>query len=226
MTMSPVLTAVAPESSLALPEVSYEHCEAEQLLIEEARRHQRRRQRVIAALVSSIVAAAGVAYAVTSGASSPRPRPISGQPVSLAAFPICTATHLHVSLSGQANGAAGTIYYTLKLLNSGPQCTVAPIVARGWNTATSSYAGPWSRTYVTSHTTTVVTTGRAAYVPLGIGQSVNWPVTLCRAANVNAIRVALAGNHAVIGAVALRTSVCTITQSMHTQSASLSPSGV
>jgi hypothetical protein len=144
----------------------------------------------------------------------------------MASFPICRASHLHVSLSGQPNGAAGTIYYTLKLLNSGPECTVAPVVARGFNTATSNYAGPWSRTYVTSKSKTVLTRGRAAYVPLGIGESANWPTSLCRPANVNAIRVALAGNHSVIGTVALRTSICTITQSMHTQSASLNPSGV
>ena len=224
--MSPVLTAVKPESTPVTTAISLEHREAEQLLIEEARRHQRRRQRVIAAIVSTIVAAGGVAYAVTSGASSPRPRPISGRPVSLAAFPLCTASHLHVSLTGLSNGAAGTIYYTLKLVNNGPECTVAPVVARGYNTTSSSYAGPWSRTYVTSHAKTVLTTARAAYVPLGIGQSVNWPTSLCRPANVNAIRVALAGNHSVIGAVALRTSVCTITQSMHTQSASLKPSGL
>jgi hypothetical protein len=224
--VTPVLTAVAPESTPVVTAISLEHREAEQLLIEEARRHQRRRQRVIAAIVSTIVAAAGVAYAVTSGSSSRRPRPNSGQPVSLAAFPICTANHVHVSLSGQPNGAAGTIYYTLKLMNNGLECTIAPVVARGFNTKSSRYAGPWSRTYVTSHTKTVLTTGRAAYVPLGIGQSANWPTSLCRPANVNAIRVALAGNHSVIGAVALRTSVCTITQSMHTQSASLNPSGV
>jgi hypothetical protein len=226
MTMSPVLTEVSPERSPVVPATSFEHVEAEQLLIEEARRHQRRRQRVIAAVVSTIVAAAGVAYAVTSGASNPRPRPVSGQPASMASFPICRASHLHVSLSGQPNGAAGTIYYTLKLLNSGPECTVAPVVARGFNTATSNYAGPWSRTYVTSKSKTVLTRGRAAYVPLGIGESANWPTSLCRPANVNAIRVALAGNHSVIGTVALRTSICTITQSMHTQSASLNPSGV
>lgn len=224
--MSPVLTAQSRDGAPTVTAVAFEHREAEQLLIEEARRHQRRRQRVIAAIVSAIVAAAGVAYAVASGASSPRPRPISGQPVSLAAFPICTANHLHVSLTGLANGAAGTIYYTLKLVNNGPECTVAPVVARGFNTTSARYAGPWSRTYVTSQTKTVVTTGRAAYVPLGIGQSVNWPVSLCHPANVNAIRVALAGNHSVIGAVALRTSVCTTTQSMHTQSASLNPSGL
>ncbi len=224
--MSPVLSAVAPQSTPVVTAVSLEHREAERLLIEEARRHQRRRQRVIAAIVSTIVAAAGVAYAVSTGASRPRPRPISGQPVSSAAFPICTANHLRLSLSGQPNGAAGTIYYTLKLVNNGPECTVAPVVARGFNPTSSRYAGPWSRTYATSHTKTVLTTGRAAYVPLGIGQSANWPTSLCRPANVSAIRVALAGNHSVIGAVSVRTSVCTITQSMHTQSASLNPSGV
>jgi hypothetical protein len=203
-----------------------EHREAEQMLIEEARRRQRRRQRVIAAVISALVAAAGVVYGVASGASSPRPRPVSGQPVSLSAFPICTANHLHVSLSGQPNGAAGTIYYTLKLVNNGPECTVAPVVARGFNTSTSGYVGPWSHAYITSQTKTVVTSGRAAYVPLGVGDTANWPGSLCRASNVNAIRVALAGNHSLIGAVALRTSVCTVTQSLHTQSASLNPSGV
>jgi len=33
-------------------------------------------------------------------------------------------------------------------------------------------------------------------------------------------------NHSLIGAVALRTAVCTVTKSMHTQSASLNPSGL
>ncbi len=222
--MTPVPASVALDTS-PVYSLAFEHREAEQLLIEEARRRQRRRQRVIAAIVSTVVAAAGVAYAVASGATSPRPRPISGQPVSMAAFPICVANHLRLSLSGQPNGAAGTIYYTLKLVNSGPECTVAPVVARGFNTTSSGYVGPWSHVYITSPTKTVVTTGRAAYVPLGVGETGNWPISLCRPSNVNAIRVALAGNRAVIGAVALRTSVCTVTQSLHTQSASLSPSG-
>jgi len=224
--MSQVLTAVAPEFAPERSSYLSEHRHAEQLLIEEARRRQRRRQRVVAAVVSSIVAAAGVAWAVAGGATSARPRPVSGQPVSLATFPICLASHLQVSLSGEPNGAAGTIYYTLKLLNNGPECTVAPVTARGFDATTSGYVGPWSSVFITDQTKTVVTTGQAAYVPLGIGQSVNWPVTLCRAANVKTIRVALAGNHSLIGAVALRTSVCTVTKSMHTQSASLNPSGV
>jgi hypothetical protein len=223
--MTPVQTAVAPETS-PVTSSSLEHREAEQMLIEEARRRQRRRQRVIATVVSAIVAAAGVAYAVASGASSPRPRPISGQPVSLAAFPICTANHLHVSLSGEPNGAAGTIYYTLKFVNNGPECTVAPVVARGFNTTSSGYVGPWSHVYITSKTKTVVTSGQAAYVPLGVGDTANWPGSLCRASSVNAVRVALAGNHSLIGAVPIRTTVCTVTQSLHTQSASLNPSGV
>jgi hypothetical protein len=222
--MTPVPTSVATDTSL-VNSLPFEHREAEQLLIEEARQRQRRRQRVIAAIVSIVVAAAGVAYAVAGGATSPRPRPISGQPVSMAAFPICAANRLHVSLSGQPNGAAGTIYYTLKLVNNGPECTVAPVVARGFNTASSAYVGPWSHVFITSATKTVVTNGGAAYVPLGVGETGNWPIALCRPSNVNAIRVALAGNRTVIGAVALRTSVCTVTQSLHTQSASLSPSG-
>jgi hypothetical protein len=222
--MSQVLIPSAPTIP-SEPAVSFERREAEQLLIEEARRHQRRRQRVIAAVVSSLVAAAGVAWAVAGGATNSQTPPVAGQPASLAAFPICLANHLHVSLSGQPEGAAGTIYYTLKLLNNGPECTVAPVSARGFNPSTSGYVGPWSNVFITSRTKTVVTTGRAAYVPLGIGQSLNWPTSLCRAANVNTIRVALAGNHSVIGAVALRTSVCTVTKSMHTQSASLNPSG-
>lgn len=222
--MSQVLT---PKTSDQAPEptaTSFEHREAEQMLIEEARRRQRQRQHVVAAIVSTIVAAAGVAYGLASGSTTPKPRPISGSPVSLAAFPICT--HSHVSLSGQPQGAAGTFYYTLKLLNNGPQCTVAPIVARGFNTATSKYVGPWSNVYITNQTKTVVSTGHAAYVPLGIGDTANWPTSLCEAVNVNAIRVALAGNHSIIGAVALRASVCTVARSLRTQSASLNPSGV
>jgi hypothetical protein len=200
--------------------------EAEQMLIEEARRRQRRRQRVIATIISAIVAAAGVAYAVAGGATSPRPRPISGQPVSLAAFPICTANHLHVSLSGQPEGAAGTTYFTLKLLNNGPECTVAPVSARGFLSTSSNYVGPWSNVFITSQSKTVVTSGQAAFVPLGVADTENYPTSLCRAQSVNAVRIALAGNHSLIGAVAIHTTVCTVTRSLHTQSASLSPSGV
>lgn len=224
--MSQVLADISSHNEPAMSAAPPVYREAEQLLIEEARRRQRRRQRVIAAVISSIVAVAGGAYAVASGATSPRPRPITGQPVSLATFPICTANNLHVSMTGLGNGAAGTIYYTLKLLNNGPECTVAPVTARGFKTTTSSYVGPWSNVYITAQTKTVLTTGQAAYVPLGVGQTANWPGNLCRAASVNAVRVALAGNHAVIGAVPLRTTVCTVTRSLHTQSASLNPSGV
>ena len=55
------------------------------------------------------------------------------------ALPLCTAKNLHVSLSGRPEGTAGTIYYTLQLLNNGPECTVAPVVARGFNTTSSAY---------------------------------------------------------------------------------------
>jgi hypothetical protein len=221
--MSQVL---APDTSDLQPvptATSFEHREAEQMLIEEARLRQRRRQRVVAAFISAIVAAAGVAYAVTSAATSPKPRPITGSPVSMTAFPICT--HLHVSLTGQPEGAAGTFYYTLKLLNSGAQCTVAPVVARGFNTTTSNYVGPWSNVYVTNTTKTVVASGHAAYVALGVGDTANWPTSLCRALSVNAIRIALAGNHSLIGAVPIHATVCAVTRSLRTQSASLSPSG-
>jgi hypothetical protein len=221
--MSQVLTPKTSDLASEPTATSFELREAEQMLIEEARRRQRRRHRVVAAIVSAIVAAAGVAYALASSTPSPKPRPVSGSPASLVAFPICT--HLHVSLSGQPEGAAGTFYYTLKLLNSGPQCTVAPIVARGFNTTTSKYAGPWSNVYITSKTKTVVSTGHAAYVPLGVADTANYPTSLCEAVNVNAIRVALAGNHSIIGAVAMHASVCTVTRSLRTQSASLNPSG-
>jgi len=222
--MSQVLAPATPQSASEPNAGSFEQREAEQLLIKEARRRQRRRQRVIGAVLSSVVAAAGVAWAVA-GTSNPQPRTTSGQTVSLTAFPICSARHLHVSLSGQPQGAAGTIYFTLKLLSDGPECTVAPVAARGFNTTSRRYVGPWSNVFITSRAKTVATKGRAAYVPLGIGQTANWPASLCRAASVNAIRVALAGNHSLVGSVVVRTTVCTLTKSMHTQSASLSPNG-
>ena len=196
--------------------------EAEQLLIEEARRRQRRRQRWIAAILSSVVAAAGLAYAVASGAANPRQRQTNAQSVSLAAFPTCSVKNLHASIGG-ANGAAGTDYYTLKVVNSGAACTVPPLAVRGFDTSTATYVGPWSRVWVTSHAKTVVAMGQAAYVPVGVGVTGNWPNSLCKPANVTALRVVEAGNRAIVAALPLRVSVCTITQSLHTQSASLTP---
>jgi hypothetical protein len=196
--------------------------EAEQLLIQEARRRQRRRQRWTAAIVSAVVAAAGLVYAMASGAASPRQQPTNAQPVSLAAFPACSVKHLHASLGG-ANGAAGTDYYALKLVNSGAACTVPPIAVRGFNASNSTYVGPWSRVWVTSQAKTVVAMGHAAYVSVGVGVTGNWPTSLCKPSNVTALRVVEAGNRAIIAALPLRVSVCTITQSLHTQSASLKP---
>lgn len=199
--------------------------EAEQLLIEEARRHQRRRQRFVALLISAVVAGAGVAYALSSGAANKPPKTIPVNPVSLTALPACGAHDLHASFWGQPNGAAGTIYYTMKLINQGPACTLPPLAVRGFNSATASYVGPWSRVYRTSASPTALAAGRAAYVPVGVADTANYPSNLCRAARVSALRVALAGNRRLVGTLALGTTVCTITQSLHTQSASLSPSG-
>jgi Protein of unknown function (DUF4232) len=199
--------------------------EAEQLLIEEARRRQRRRQRFIAALISAIVVGAGVAYAMSSGAANKPTKTIPVSPVSLTSFPTCVANNLNASFSGQPEGAAGTIYYTLKVINHGTECTLPPLAVRGFNTSTKAYVGPWSRVYQTSQSKTSITTGHAAYVPVGVADTGNYPASLCRAASVSALRVALAGNRSVFATVALHTTVCTVTQSLHTQSASLNPSG-
>jgi hypothetical protein len=200
--------------------------EAEQLLIEEARRRQRRRQRFMAAVLGAVVVGAGIVYAMSSGAANKPSQTIPVNPVSLTSFPTCVAANLHGSFSGQPEGAAGTIYYTLKVINRGATCTVPPLAVRGFNTATNAYVGPWSRVYRTSQTKTSIAPGHAAYVPVGVAETGNYPSALCKAASVNALRVALAGNRAVFGTLGVRTTVCTVTQSLHTQSASLNPSGV
>jgi Protein of unknown function (DUF4232) len=200
--------------------------EAEQLLIEEARRRQRRRQRFIGAVLSAVVVVgAGIVYAMSSGATNRPSRIIPVNPVSLSSFPTCAAANLHASFSGQPEGAAGTIYYTLKVVNQGSTCTVPPLAVRGFNTATTAYVGPWSRVYRTSQSKTSIASGHAAYVPVGVAETGNYPAALCRAASVNALRVAVAGNRVVFGTLGIRTTVCTVTQSLHTQSASLNPSG-
>jgi hypothetical protein len=197
--------------------------EAEQLLIEEARRRQRRRQRFIAVVITAVVASASIAYAMSSGAANKPSRTLPFEPAALTSYPTCVAHNLHSSFFGQPNGAAGTIYYTLKLVNQGSPCTLPPLVVRGFNSSTSRYIGPWSRVYRTSQTKTTLATGHPAYVPVGVADTANYPSSLCRAASINALRVAIAGNHAVVGTSALRTTVCTTTQSLHTQSASLNP---
>jgi hypothetical protein len=199
--------------------------EAEQLLIEEARRRQRRRQRFIAAIISAIVVGAGIVYAMSSGTANRPARTIPVNTVSLTSFPTCVASNLHASFSGQPEGAAGTVYYVVKVLNHGTECTLPPLAVRGFNTSTAAYVGPWSRVFRTSQIKTSIIAGHAAYVPVGVAETLNYPPALCRAANVNALRVAIAGNRSVIGTVALRVTVCTVTQSLHTQSASLHPSG-
>ncbi len=199
--------------------------DAEQLLIEEARRRQRRRQHFIAVILSAIIVGAGVIYALTSGATNKPTQGIPINPAALTSYPTCAAHNLRGSFSGQPNGAAGTIYYTIKVVNAGTECTVPPLVVRGFNTVTTAYVGPWSRVYRTSQNKIALAPGHAAYVPVGVADTANYPGALCRAASVNAMRVALAGNRSVFATLGLRTTVCTVTQSLHTQSASLSPSG-
>jgi hypothetical protein len=199
--------------------------EAEQLLIEEARHRQRRRQRFIAASLSAVVVGAGIVYAMSSGAANKPSPTIPINPVSLSSFPTCVAGNLHASFSGQPEGAAGTIYYTLKVINRGSTCTLPPLAVRGFNTSTTAYVGPWSRVYRTSQSKIALASGHAAYVPVGVTETGNYPTALCRAASVSALRVAVAGNRQVFGTLGIRTTVCTVTQSLHTQSASLNPSG-
>ncbi len=196
---------------------------AEQLLIEEARHHQRRRQRFIAVLITAVVAGASIAYALSSGATNRPSRTAPVDPVALSSYPTCVARNLHASFWGQPNGAAGTIYFTLKVVNAGSQCALAPLVVRGYNATTSAYVGPWSRVYRTSQGTTTLAAGHPAYVPVGVADTANYPNTLCHAASINALRVAIAGNRAVFATLGVRTTVCTTTQSLHTQSASLNP---
>jgi len=171
--MSQVLTAVAPEIAPEPNAHLSEHQHAEQLLIEEARRRQRRRQRVIAAVVSSIVAAAGVAWAV---AAVRRVRDRVRSPDSRLACDISDllASHLHVSLSGEPTARRNDLLHREAL----EQRSRVHRRARGGARIRRhdlGYVGPWSSVFITNQTKTVVTTGQAAYVPLGIGQSVNWP---------------------------------------------------
>jgi hypothetical protein len=198
---------------------------AEQLLIEEARRRQRHRQHWIGAVLASVAVVGALFYATSGASPTVRPKSTPAHSVSLAAFPTCGVAHLHASFFGQPEGAAGTIYFTLKVVNRGPECTLPPVAVRGFNTSTAAFVGPWSRVYDTSGTKTDIATGHAAYVPVGVAQTANYPSSLCRAARVNGLRVAEAGNRATIGTVPLHETVCTVTQSLHTQSASLSPNG-
>jgi len=223
--MSHVITAVTPDDAPDLSAGSHEHREAEQMLIEEARRRQRRRQRVIAAALSTIVAAAGVAWPWRAERRTHVPsdlgptRVLDGVPdlfgessARLVVGPTARRRRdglFHVEaleqwsrVHGRARDGARIQYLDLGLRGS--------VVQRVHHQSDQDRRRERTRGV------------RAA----GIGDTANWPGSMCRAANVNAIRVALAGNHSLIGAVALRTAVCTVTKSMHTQSASLNPSGL
>ncbi|MGH7175419.1 MAG: DUF4232 domain-containing protein [Minisyncoccia bacterium] len=198
----------------------------EQLLIEEARRRQRRRQRVIAAVVSAAMVGAGVIYAIGSGAASPRLRTTPGQAVALTAFPTCAMTNLHASLTGQGNGTAGTIYYTLKIENASTACTVPPIAVRGYSFSSHSAVGPWSRVDITSSTRATVAHGHAAYVALGVTDTLNYPTALCAPANVTGLLVAASSKRSVTQTVRLAVSVCTTHVSLHTLSPTVNSTGV
>lgn len=122
-----------------------------------------------------------------------------------------------------SNGAAGTIYYTLKLSNSGTTCTVPPVAVRGYNASTKAPVGPWSSVISTSTTGAVATHGHAADVNIGVTETANWPAPLCKPATVTTLLVAESQKRSSFQTVNIAVSVCTVTRSLRALSPTLTP---
>jgi len=182
------------------------------------------RTRTLGPRARRLAAALGV-VALVGGPSLARGAGASTGSAPRTSHPTCVMAHLHVSFYGRANGTAGTMYHTLRLLNVGPTCTMPAIVVRGYNLATHHYVGPWGTAETTSSVRVVVATGASAYVAVGVGDTANYPVALCRPATASALAVAAVGRLGSIVALRLGFTTCTIRASLHTNSPTSAPPG-
>ena len=221
--MTLILQKIVRGSTTLDAQSSEERCKALQMLIEEARQRQRRRQRWVGTVLAAVVAAAAVVFTVAGANSNWRTPVAHAQAAALVAYPSCTMSSLHPSIIGRPNGAAGTIYYAMKLVDGGTSCTVPPIAIRGYNQVSHAFVGQWSYVESTNTRKVVVTHDHAAYVSFGVRETGNYPPAHCKAANVKSLAVAMSQNRSSIQIVRLAVSICTATRSLLTQSPTLTP---
>jgi len=113
---------------------------------------------------------------------------------------------------GQANGAAGTIFYPLVFTNTGPACTIygVPSVQPVSGSLSHRPLGPTAKNLSMGQMPVRFTVAKGASVSstFGVSESGNYTPTLCAPANASGIVVTLPG-FVSNRYVALPISVCT-----------------
>lgn len=127
----------------------------------------------------------------------------------MSAIPVTPCTNVQASV-GRANGAAGTIWYPIILVNKGAvRCQIAglPTIQPVANsTSASSTVGPPARVNLTESVPVVLFPGGSASAAFGVGETGNYSASTCAPASAKAIVLTLG---AITKTVPLSISVCT-----------------
>jgi Protein of unknown function (DUF4232) len=127
----------------------------------------------------------------------------------LSVVPVAPCTNVQASV-GRANGAAGTIWYPVILVNKGAvRCQISglPTIQPVSNVASaSSTVGPAARTNLMESVPVLLLPGGAASAGFGVGETGNYSASTCAPGSAKAIVLTLG---AITKTVPLSISVCT-----------------
>ena len=111
-------------------------------------------------------------------------------------LPNCVMSNFTASL-GRGSAAAGTSYEEIALVNRGPVCTLVRIEARGYDSKSLSFVGPWAK-YLPNDASRlhmmrvgIISHNGRGHVSLGVETPANFsPSSRCMIANTNEVRLA------------------------------------
>jgi hypothetical protein len=144
-----------------------------------------------AALIPLLAACGGSSSSSSSGTATTSTATTSSSTSTSASLAACRAAGLAVNLDTSGNGAAGSVYYTLKFTNtSGGQCTVGgyPGIS-AINGSGAQLGSPASRNATTSATTVTLAPGQTATATLQIVNAGNFSASTCGPTSATGLRI-------------------------------------
>ncbi len=140
---------------------------------------------IVAAVVSACVVALALVIPLSATASSARPRAATAT-----STPMCATRGLVIWLDTQGSGAAGSVYYRLKLTNlSGHACTLAGYPRVAAVDLGGRQLGSGSSRYVSHKPLVTLANRAAASVVLEILDVSNFSASACRPVTAAGLRV-------------------------------------
>ncbi len=145
----------------------------------------------IAVLVPLLAACGGSSSSSSSGTATGQTATTSSSTSTTASTPACAPSGLAVSLNTNGNGAAGSIYYSLKFTNtSGQSCTISgyPGVS-ATNAAGAQLGSAAGRNTTTAAKTGTLAAGQTATATLQVTEAGNYSASTCQPTTATGLRV-------------------------------------